>query len=1097
MAVCAGTAWADEMRATPAARPEKITVVLNSNYPPFAFIDSDGQPRGYTIDLWHLFEKHTGVAVELQLMNWADAQARLLEGKADVIGTIHRTSVREALYDFGPSRLTDETVIYVGKDIPGIKDPPTLQGFQVAVQRGAACADYLRSAGVHDLKYFSGNDALMAAIAARQERVFCMDSYSANYYLQRHARFDEFNRAFVLRSGRLYAAVAKGNKSMLALIEDGVGSITPEEIAILRERWLKPPSFLVAHARIIGASLFGIAVLLALFGLWVYLLRNAVEQRTQALQAKEERLRALLNTIPDLILIKDTHGVITECNRGAPLARDKTHRKILGKAAHDLLPPQAALRLGALEEKVMVTGRADVIMLDRIGEDGQLVHEEIQVNVLYDAAGNVAGTLSVVHDITHRLKMQDELRLWAHAVRQADFGIQILDIHAQSVVAVNDHFARERGYDADEMKGMSFMRLFPADIAAQQAGRLMRIEHMEHQVLETEHVKRSGERFPVLLDRSLYRDGAGRPRYIVVYATDITERKVAQMELRLAAVAFDAQDAMLVLDANGHIQRSNTAFHTLTGYAQEGVQGQSPFFLQTSANLKRPSAALCERLSDQNTWQGQLWLQPREGKPRVVRTHVSGVLDQESGVISHYVVAMVDITREHEAHARANWLTYFDALTDLPNRSHLFDQITLMLGERDAPGGVLLVIDLDHFKYVNELHGHAAGDALLVQMARRLRAQCGAQDSLARLSGGVFAWLTACDGRSETSCTATCAHLAERIREALTRPFVLEKGQRVDVTVSVGWRHFAPGEATAEEIFKQTELALYAAKGAGRNCVRQFKPAMQAALERQEALLAELRTALNQPTGNKLQLHVQPQFDAGDRIVCAELLLRWQRANGESCPPDDFIPLAEENGLIETLGAWVLHQACHQLAQWASDPVMRDVSLAVNVSAHQFTRPQFVPFMRRILQAHTAPAGRLILEITESALLGDLQIVSTRLHELRALGVRIALDDFGTGYSSLSYLSRLPIDELKIDRIFVTRLPQEPVDAAVAHMVIGMAHSLGLQVVAEGVETDAQRDWLLAQGCDLLQGYLLARPMPLSAYEAFLKDRRAAPTGAV
>ncbi len=298
---------------------------------------------------------------------------------------------------------------------------------------------------------------------------------------------------------------------------------------------------------------------------------------------------------------------------------------------------------------MLANGQAQTFMLELMRDEQRLAHEEIYIGPVRDRDGRITGTVSVVHDITSRLKLQDGLRLWAHAVRKADFGVQILDIATRTIVAVNEQFARQRGYEAQQMQGMPYAALFPGDVAVVQESFLQAIGDIEHQIVETEHVRRGGERFPVLVDRSIYRDAAGQPRYVVAYAQDITERRRAQVEQRLAAVAFNTQDATMVLDGCGRVLRVNRAFSELTGYGQAHVLGREPFFLHTTASGEGVSAELRAQVCAAKGWRGQLWLQPRTGKPRVVRANVSAVVDQQMQRASHFVCALIDVTSEREA----------------------------------------------------------------------------------------------------------------------------------------------------------------------------------------------------------------------------------------------------------------------------------------------------------------------------------------------------------------------------------------------------------------------------------------------------------------
>jgi diguanylate cyclase (GGDEF)-like protein len=433
-------------------------------------------------------------------------------------------------------------------------------------------------------------------------------------------------------------------------------------------------------------------------------------------------------------------------------------------------------------------------------------------------------------------------------------------------------------------------------------------------------------------------------------------------------------------------------------------------------------------------------------------------------------------------------MTFFDPLTDLPNRHFLRNHVKHLLNEDEGFRALLLLIDLDHFKRVNDLRGHAAGDHLLTLIAQRLRRLVEGDSVLARLGGGTFALVVPCEQSSRTERMVRARECAERTRQALREPFRLASTDTpVTITASIGWSELAAGHDTPESVLREAELAMYGAKAAGRDQVRRFEPEMLAELAQREGLVHDLRDAIAQ---GAMALDLQSQVDRWGRVLGAEALLRWTR-RGTPVSPTMFIPIAEESGLILPLGDWVLQRACELLVAWSRRPAMQALTLAVNVSARQFNQSRFVDGVRNALASSGADPSRLKLEITETTILGDLAEAAVKLTALRAQGIRISLDDFGTGYSSLTYLSRLPLDQLKIDQSFVACLPEDANGAMVAQTIIGMGRGLGLEVIAEGVETPAQRQFLMTQGCDVFQGYLIGRPMPPAEFEAMLEKNPA------
>jgi len=441
-----------------------------------------------------------------------------------------------------------------------------------------------------------------------------------------------------------------------------------------------------------------------------------------------------------------------------------------------------------------------------------------------------------------------------------------------------------------------------------------------------------------------------------------------------------------------------------------------------------------------------------------------------------------DLTAAKEAERRIHELAYFDYLTGLPNRRLLIDELSRILPRcaRNGQSGALLFIDLDNFKLLNDTLGHDAGDALLREVAGRLRATVRASDHLARLGGDEFVVVLEDLGTSEAEAIQEARMVGAKLLEALARPHALDARPTVS-TPSIGVAMFGAGALSVDQLLRQADLAMYRAKAEGRNTLRFFDPGMQAAVERQVELENDLHDAI---AGRHFEVYCQPQLGIDGRLAGAEVLLRWRHATRGVVAPDEFIGMAESSGMIVQLGAMVLAESCRALARWADDPKLREVTLAVNVSAHQLRDPGFVGQVLAILAATGAPPQQLFLELTESVFAHNLDDACAKMNDLRAHGVCFSLDDFGTGYSSLAYLKRFPLTELKIDRSFVKDLPGEAHAGAIVDAILALARTLELDVVAEGIETSEQRDFLVARGCRLLQGYLLGKPRPIAEFEA-------------
>ncbi|MBU0499683.1 MAG: EAL domain-containing protein [Gammaproteobacteria bacterium] len=596
--------------------------------------------------------------------------------------------------------------------------------------------------------------------------------------------------------------------------------------------------------------------------------------------------------------------------------------------------------------------------------------------------------------------------------------------------------------------------------------------------------RRDGSPFYGHLSLSLLYDEAGAPMGMAGYSLDITERKRAEEQLRIAAVAFDSHDGMLVTDANRIILQVNQAFTRITGYSAEEAIGQTPALLRSSRHDSAFYRTLWESIRHEGRWEGEIWNRRKDGGIIPEWLSITAIRDP-SGAVTHYLGAFSNINEPREAQRKIIELAYYDPLTNLPNRRLLMDRLNhaLLSGDRTGRIGALVLLDLDNFKTLNDSRGHDVGDQLLGEVAGRLQAALRESDTAARFGGDEFAVLLEGLAEDELAAASHAESIAEKLRAALSGPYGLRAGV-YHGSASIGITLFQDNEIGMDALLKQADLALYEAKSAGRDCIRFFDAAMQAAVNTHIQVEEGLRRAI---AGDELFLVYQPQIEGEGRVTGAEALLRWQPPTGPLVSPVTFIPVAEESGLILPIGQWVLTTACRQLAAWSRNPATRNLRLSVNVSARQFRQADFVEQVWTVLGETGAPASRLELELTESLVLKDVEKVIDTMKRLKAMGVRFSLDDFGTGYSSLAYLKRLPLDQLKIDQGFVRSLPDAAENAAIVKAIIALGQSLGLEVIAEGVETEPQRQFLAQAGCLNYQGYLFARPGPAEGVEAMAR----------
>jgi diguanylate cyclase (GGDEF)-like protein/PAS domain S-box-containing protein len=572
-------------------------------------------------------------------------------------------------------------------------------------------------------------------------------------------------------------------------------------------------------------------------------------------------------------------------------------------------------------------------------------------------------------------------------------------------------------------------------------------------------------------------------KYMMLAVQDVTAQRQAEADLRIAATAFESQEAMMITDATGQILRVNQAFTDITGYSSEEVLGKTPSLLKSGRHDSAFFAAMRETLRRTGTWQGEIWDRHKNGQVCPKWLTIS-VVKGADGQITHYVGMHTDITERKAAEQEIEHLAFYDPLTLLPNRRQLLGRLrqALVTSARSGHQGALLFIDLDNFKTINDTAGHDKGDLLLRQVGQRLAACIREGDAVARLGGDEFVvMIEDLSGSAEEAATLVEA-MGEKILVALNQPYWLADEEHHS-TASIGVTLFAGQGDTVDELLRRADLAMYQAKAAGRNTLRFFDPAMQVAVSSRAALEADLRQGLLR---QQFFLHYQPQVDCDGGTLGAEALLRWRHPERGMVSPLEFIALAEDTGLILPLGLWVLQSACTQLVAWAGHAATADLVLAVNVSARQFRQAGFVAEVLGVLAQTGARGDRLKLELTESVVVENVGDITDKMVALKAHGIGFSMDDFGTGYSSLSYLRRLPLDQLKIDRSFVSDVLTNANDATIVKTIIALGQSLGLDVIAEGVETEGQREFLA--GCLRYQGYLYSKPLEAQYFERYLRE---------
>jgi len=652
-------------------------------------------------------------------------------------------------------------------------------------------------------------------------------------------------------------------------------------------------------------------------------------------------------------------------------------------------------------------------------------------------------------------------------------------------LAVNEQFATACGMSSEaELLGKTNKDIWAVEQADKYSAQDQAViasckqRHVEESVVEQGVKKWFGTFRTPILDAN--RNVIGTTGF----SRDITDRKWAEEQLRLTSKIFESShDSIIITDSRGTIISANSAFTEITGYSVDEVVGKNPRILNSGKQGKPFYEAMWKALEQSGYWCGEVWNRRKDGASYAGRLSVSALCD-ENGKTTHYIGVTSDITEYKAAQERIRNLAYYDQLTGLPNRSLLRDRVNRLIAtaQRDKQPFAVLFIDLDNFKNVNDSLGHHAGDQLLQMVAERLSNSVRNVDTVARLGGDEFVVILP-DVEMEGAQL-----VARKIIGHIASSYLIETHE-LTVTTSMGISIYPADATDMETLLKHADTALYRAKAAGKNGYALFTQDMKAAAYERMTLENDLRRAM---MNEELILYYQPQIQlTTGRVIGMEALLRWPHRKYGMIPPDQFIPIAEECGLIIELGEWVMHEACRQNRQWQLGG-LPCIPVAVNVSACQLRSGDFLDTVKTVLCHTRLESKYLELELTERAMMEDVDASISVMKEVVKLGVKFAIDDFGTGYSSLAYLKQLPLQTVKIDKSFVHDLSLNSDDREIASAITQLAHSLHLTVLAEGVETKSQEDILLGQGCDSVQGYLFSRPLPPQELAAFLRAARQA-----
>jgi diguanylate cyclase (GGDEF)-like protein/PAS domain S-box-containing protein len=649
------------------------------------------------------------------------------------------------------------------------------------------------------------------------------------------------------------------------------------------------------------------------------------------------------------------------------------------------------------------------------------------------------------------------------------------------IIEFNEAYRQMLGFDEEELKGM-----FLKDLTSENS-HSMENDIFEEQVLveghsdiyEKQSIRKDGSHVPIEKRTFASRNEQGEIESIWAIVSDISQRKKYEEKLHLLASVFaNAAEGIIITGLDGTIEEVNPGFSKITGYSTEEAIGKNPSILKSKHHGPDFYANMWREIREKGQWSGEIRNRRKGGESYPERLSISAVTDYK-GDVSHYISVFYDISDIKRGEEQLQHQAYHDALTGLPNRLLFLDRLetALVRARRNNTKVAVLFLDMDNFKTINDSLGHNIGDRLLQEVAEILVETLREEDTVARFGGDEFVILVPATESEWNVC-----EIAKRILAAFSSPLHLEETE-LYASFSIGISLF-PGDGTdPQSLIKNADLAMYQAKAQGKNTCHLYTESMNTAVSRRLELENNLRRAMER---EEFEVFYQPKVDiASGAISGCEALIRW-RKNGNLVSPEEFIPLAEDTGLIVPIGEWVLRNACRAAQSWREKGY--PLAVAVNLSPRQFHQEGLIPMILGVLEGTGLPASLLELEVTEGIVMDNVEEAIHTLNLLREKGIRFAIDDFGTGYSSLQYLRQLPLDTLKIDRAFIKDLPENKEDVAITTATISMAHSLGLTVVAEGVETEAQLDFLRQYACEQIQGYLFSKPVPEKDFFRFLEE---------
>ncbi len=804
----------------------------------------------------------------------------------------------------------------------------------------------------------------------------------------------------------------------------------------------------------------------------------------EALRDSQSRLKVLVETLPDLVWLKDPEGVYLGCNHRFEQFFGASQEAIIGKTDYDFVDKELA-DFFRKNDLAAITAGGPSRNEEEItfASDGHREQLEVIKTPMFNPEGEVTGVLGIARDITDRKRHESDIKellnTYQAAINTPAMGFWAADSQGR-LVEVNDAYIAMSGYSRDELLKLHITDLDFVETPEDTHARMKEIMEQGYSRFRSEHRRKDGTVWPVQIVTTFSDILGGR---FFVFIEDITAIVKSESQQKLSNMVFNTiSQAVVITDADNRIISVNPATEAVSGYTLEELKGKDPNIFSSGRHDKDFYKKLWSDLYSHHRWEGEIWDRRKDGTVYPKWLTINAICD-DKGIPIQYVSVFSDITERKKSEETIWRQANYDELTGLANRTQFHSRLEQEIERhgRDKSSFALLYLDLDGFKDVNDTLGHAAGDELLIRVAQRLKGCTRKSDLIARLGGDEFTLILADIKQAEQ-----VASVADAILAALAKPIQIHEHE-IRIGASIGVAFYPDDGSSREELSKHADIAMYQAKESGKNNFQFFRPEMNAKASNRLALIRDLHQAVER---QEFQVYYQPKLRLSDMsVVGMEALIRWPRADNTMTPPDEFIPCAEETGLIVSIGNRVLELACQKTQEW-NQQYGCNLNVAVNLSARQFRNENLVRDVMSILRSTGLPPSQLELEITEGILMDDIEGAIEVMNQLRSNGISIAIDDFGTGYSSLNYLKSFPINTLKVDRTFVQNLTVGSADAAIVKSTINLAHMLDLEIVAEGIETTEQMEFLVNEQCGSGQGYYISRPLPADDFRSFLGSRK-------